>query len=57
MKLITNVGRKRLEFILSQPGLFKIIVIVLSLFLLAIVLYGIIVGSLITVKLFPGIKF
>ncbi len=54
MKQSLDLGRKRFEKLLSDPGLLKKVVAILSLFILAMMLFGVILGSLITVKFFPG---
>lgn len=54
MKHSLDLGRKRFEKLLSDPGLLKKVVAILSLFILAMMLFGVILGSLITVKFFPG---
>jgi hypothetical protein len=53
MKQSLDLGRQRFEKLLNDSGLLKKVILIFSLFLLAMILFGIIVGSLLTVKFFP----
>lgn len=57
MKQSLNLGRQRFERLLNDPGLLKKVVMIFLLFLLAMTLFRIIVGSLLTVKFFSGARF
>lgn len=54
MKQSLDLGRERLETLLNDPALLKKIVVIFSLFLLAMTLFGVIVGSLLTARFFPN---
>ena len=43
--------------LISQPGLFKKAILILILFIVAMTLFGIVAGSIITTKIFPHSHF
>jgi hypothetical protein len=54
MKESIDIGKQRFENLLSDPTLFKKVALIFLLFIMAMTLFGIIVGSLLTVKIFPN---
>lgn len=57
MKQSLDLGRQRFERLLNDPGLLKKVVMIFSLFVFAMTLFGVIVGSLLTAKFFSGAHF
>jgi len=56
MKQPPDLGRQRFEKLLNDPGLFKRIALIFILFVLAVSLFGIIIGSVVTAKFFPNVN-
>jgi hypothetical protein len=57
MKESLDVRRQRLEKLLADPALFKRAMWILALFILAVTLFGILTGSIVTAKFFPNANF
>ena len=54
MKASHELDKQRLGKLLGSPGLFRAGILILVLLLLAMILFGLLAGSLITAKFFPN---